>query len=375
MIKCEEFFGVLKDNGINFFCGVPDSLLKDFCAYLENNYSDDQHFIAANEGNAVAIAAGHYLATREIGLVYMQNSGLGNSVNPITSLIDPDVYNIPALLLIGWRGEPGKKDEPQHVKQGKITLNILETLGVPYEILPDSINEVKNRINHICSIMKEQETPYALVVREGAFQSYESTKVNRTRYEMTREEAIKLIIDHLSVNDIIVSTTGKTSRELYEYRESLKQGHSQDFLTVGSMGHASQIALGIALAKPNRQVFCIDGDGAAIMHLGALAIIGANAPSNFKHIIINNGCHDSVGGQPTVGYQINFGDIAKACGYKTTQRYDTKEEIEQRFSVVRDNAGPVLIEIRVNQGSRKDLGRPLSTPIENRNSFMRFLRQ
>ena len=372
MLNCKDFYGLLERNNVNFFTGVPDSLLKDFCGYIIDNSKN--HVIVANEGNAVAMVAGYYLATKKIGLVYMQNSGQGNAANPLISLVDPDVYSIPMLLLIGWRGEPGKKDEPQHVRQGKITLEFLETLGVPYDVLPDSIEEVEKVLEKAVIYMKEMSAPYAFIVKKGTFEKYELKNKVETNYKLSREDAIKLVVDQLDSKDVVVSTTGKISRELFEYREKLKQGHEKDFLTVGSMGHASSIAFGVALSKKNRSVYCLDGDGAVVMHMGSLAIIGSQKPKNFKHIIFNNGSHDSVGGQPTVGFNVDFISIAKGCGYGLVLKAETRKEVEEKMKMLKLSDGPSLLEIRVNKGSRDDLGRPTRTPVENKKDFMEFLK-
>jgi phosphonopyruvate decarboxylase len=372
MIDCKKFYDILIEKDIEFFTGVPDSLLKDFCAYITNN--SENNIIVANEGNAIALATGYYLSTNKIGLVYMQNSGQGNSANPLISLADPEVYGIPLLLFIGWRGEPGEKDEPQHIKQGKITLDFLKTLGIPYQILPENIDEAKKSLDVAINSMKTRSAPYALVVRKGTFEKYELKDDIKTSYELSREDAIKLVVDKLDEKDIVVSTTGKISRELFEYREKLGQGHEKDFLTVGSMGHSSSIALGIALQKQDNKIYCFDGDGAVIMHMGALSIIGSEGPKNFKHIIFNNGAHDSVGGQPTVGFNIDFPLIAKSCGYKLTLKAETRDEVERMINLLKLEEGPCLLEIRVNKGSRDGLGRPTRTPKENKEDFMKFLK-
>lgn len=373
MIECSTFYNMLTARGISFFTGVPDSLLKDFCAYITDHVSDDRHVIAANEGGAVALAAGYYLATGRIGLVYMQNSGQGNAINPLISLVDPDVYSIPVLLLIGWRGEPGIKDEPQHAKQGKITLQILQTLDIPYRVLPENIEEASICLDDLLAEMSIQKRPAALVVKKGIFDSYKLRRVAKDISPLFREHAIQTIVDSLNNMDIVVSTTGHISRELYEYREKRGHNHSRDFLTVGSMGHASQIAMGIALVKPKRKVFCLDGDGAALMHLGATAIIGSRKLNNFKHVILNNAAHDSVGGQATVAKDVSFTKIALACGYKSAWLAETKDELKNLLPVLRESQGPTLLEIRVKKGARKDLGRPKKTPQENKSAFMDFL--
>ena len=373
MLDCEKFYNLLVDGGIEFFTGVPDSLLKDFNAYIIDNVKNNKHIIAANEGASIALAAGNYLATKKIALVYMQNSGLGNAVNPLTSLVNQDVYGIPLLLIIGWRGEPGEKDAPQHTKQGKITLKVLETLDIPYDILPNNIEDTKKILNKAFRCMNECKAPYALVVRKGTFEKYEYKNKTEQRYELSRENAIKLIVNKLDDNDVVISTTGLTSRELFEYREQMQQDHCNDFLTVGSMGHSSQIALGIAISTPERQIFCLDGDGAVIMHMGSLGIIGSKSPKNFKHIVINNGAHDSVGGQPTVGYEIDIVSIALSCRYKVAYKAETKMELIEKISLLKSTEGPALLEVRVNKGYRKNLGRPTISPQENKATFMNFL--
>jgi len=373
MINPKDLFEILKNNGITFFTGVPDSLLKDFCAYVTDNVSNENHIINSNEGAAIGLASGYYLSTGKPALVYMQNSGLGNSINPLLSLADAEVYSIPMLLAIGWRGEPGKKDEPQHKKQGRVMLKMLESMEITYEIINSNTKNLSELIGKAVEYMQEESSPYALVISEGTFEEYKLKSGIETNYPLKREDAIKIIMDNLNDNDIIVSTTGKTSREVFEYRENNKQGHSNDFLTVGSMGHSSQIALGIALMKSDKQVYVLDGDGAVIMQMGTLAILGTESPANFKQIIINNGAHDSVGGQPTAALKIDFTAIAKACGFINTLIAENEVQIVEELGKLRKSKGPSLLEIRVNKGARSDLGRPTSTPLENKESFMEFL--
>jgi len=371
MINSQDFYNCLKGKGIDFFSGVPDSLLKDFCAYVTDNTPKEKHIIAANEGNAIALAAGHHLATGKFGLVYMQNSGQGNAVNPLTSLADANVYSIPMLLLIGWRGEPGVNEEPQHKKMGKITLRLLDTLGIPYSTLDDNF---ENKITEAIDYIEKNKSPYAIVARKGSFCEYELKNKKEKNYSLTREEAIKTIVPLLNDNDVIVSTTGMASRELFELREQRKEGHEKDFLTVGSMGHSSSIALGIALERPERNVYVFDGDGALIMHMGALAIIAQLKPKNFKHIVFNNYAHDSVGGQPTAALNINIPNLAKSNGYKAAFTAKTKAEIKDIMNKLKKIDGPALLEIKVNKGARMDLGRPTTTPMQNKESFMGFLK-
>lgn len=372
MIRPEFFIERLRENGIDCFAGVPDSLLKNICAYITDHCDAEHNIIAANEGAAVGIAAGHYLATGKPACVYMQNSGEGNIINPLASLTDEEVYNIPVLLLIGWRGRPGVHDEPQHVKQGKVTTGLLNVMGVNYEVLAKEEDKAEKQISKAIKALQNKEV-YALVIEKDTFEDYKLQNVEVNDLAMSREDAIQTVAAALGEKDCIVSTTGMISRELFEYRTSIGQGHERDFLTVGSMGHASQIALGIAMAKQDRKVWCFDGDGAAIMHMGSMAIVASKAPKNYVHVVFNNGAHDSVGGQPTVGLKINLPSVAKAVGYPHTYSVSTKEDLQQVLNEAAKNEGLSFIEVKVKKGNRKDLGRPTTTPIQNKNALMEYL--
>jgi phosphonopyruvate decarboxylase len=372
MVRCEDFVGWLSDLGVDFYAGVPDSLLSPLCFYLDD-HAGDKHVVTANEGGAVAMACGYHLATDKVPVVYMQNSGQGNAVNPLLSLADPEVYSIPLLLLIGWRGEPGTKDEPQHVKQGKATAALLEAMDIPFRILPQEPEAALPCVKELLAVASAEKRPVALVVRKDTFEPYKSSAKAAAKFQMTREQAVETVVAALDPTDAIIATTGKLSRELYEYRDRTGQGHERDFLTVGSMGHASQIAMGIALARPNRQIFCLDGDGAMLMHMGGVAIVGAAEVSNFKHVIFNNGVHDSVGGMPTAGLSVSFTGIVKACGYTEAWRVERQEDLAERIVKLRVASGPALLEIMVKTGARSDLGRPKSSPVENKTAFAEFL--
>lgn len=375
MINVADLYNLLTENNISCFCGVPDSLLKDFCAYLTDNTTDKEHTITANEGNAIGLAAGHYLATGNPALVYMQNSGIGNCVNPLLSLTDEEVYNIPLLMFIGWRGEPDKKDEPQHIKQGKVTDKLLDTIGIKYSIMPDNFEEAKSLINNAVQYLKDTNCPYAFIIRKGTFEKYSLINKKDNGYTLRREDAIETIIKELKMSDVIVSTTGHISREVYETRERLGQSHKQDFLTVGSMGHSSSIALGIALEKSDRNIYCFDGDGALLMHQGALSVNATKELQNFKHIVFNNEAHDSVGSQPTAMYKENVSKVALDCGYKKSYSVQTKEELIKILpEFISDNCTS-LLEIKVKCGAREDLGRPKEKPQENKKIFMENLNQ
>jgi phosphonopyruvate decarboxylase len=375
MISPEYFFNTLKNFNIDFFTGVPDSLLKSLCAYLTDNSPEENNIISTNEGSAIGLAVGYYLATKKIPVVYMQNSGVGNAVNPLLSLCDKEVYNIPLILLIGWRGEDNVPDEPQHLKQGKTTIPLLRVMGINHVVLSSHENEVVGQMENAILYMEETMEPFAFVVRKDTFGDYKLQKTTVCHFSMTRESAIKIVTASLNEKDVIVSTTGMISRELFEYREEIQQGHKKDFLTVGSMGHASQIALGIANQKKDRKVYCFDGDGAILMHLGSIAIIGSVKPVNYIHIVFNNGAHDSVGGQPTVGLNINLPQIALSCGYAYAFSIEDEKSLLQKLDEIKSIQGAVFLDIKVKKGARKDLGRPTTTPIQNKNAFIKFLNE
>jgi phosphonopyruvate decarboxylase len=379
MIEAASFYEKLVKSGVGFFTGVPDSLLKSFCAYITDHADEKDHLIAVNEGAAVGLAAGFHLAAGRLPLVYMQNSGIGNAVNPLLSLVDAEVYGIPMILVIGWRGQPGVHDEPQHIMQGRVTCGLLEAMYIPYALLSETWEEAEEQVTQGLHRAVKDNRPFAFVVQKDTFAPYTLQKNQPFDAEMSREEAIEEIV-LASGSGVFVSTTGMISRELYELRDKSGAGHGRDFLTVGSMGHASSIALGIALQKPHLAVTCLDGDGAALMHMGSMAAIGAEKPANLRHIVLNNGAHDSVGGQPTIAPLIDLAAIARACGYKRASTVRTKAALraalaDSEGSGGRESgSGATFIEVRVKKGSRKDLGRPKSTPTENKKAFMKEIR-
>ena len=371
-MKVEDFVRIL---GVEFFTGVPDSQLKALCDYLMERYGIDptHHIIGANEGNCAALAAGYQLATGKIPAVYLQNSGEGNIINPLASLLNEKVYAIPEIFIIGWRGEPGVHDEPQPEFQGEVTLTLIEAMKVPFFVLDrDTTTEQLAGVMQDFSAQLAAGRDVAFVVRKGAL-SYDGSVSYTNENPMTREEIIRRIVQ-ASGDDPIVSTTGKASRELFEIREGTSQDHAHDFLTVGSMGHSSSIALGIALNRPDRRVWCIDGDGAALMHLGALAVIGSCRPKNLIHVVINNGAHESVGGMPTVAASLSLTDVARACGYPRAVCVSTREELDRELAAVTAaGAGLTFMEVKCAIGARADLGRPTSSPLENKHCFMESL--
>ena len=365
---------LLKIIGSDFYCGVPDSQLKPLCDYLMLKYgiNSKHHLIAANEGNCVAIAAGYHLATGKIPVVYLQNSGEGNIINPVASLLNDKVYAIPMIFIIGWRGEPGVYDEPQHIYQGQITIKLLDDMEIRSFAVSKKTSEaeVEEVMEEYRDLLDEGKN-VAFIIKKGALTA-DAAIAYKNDNRICREDAIKHIVD-VSGDDPIVSTTGKISRELFELREANGQSHKYDFLTVGSMGHSSSIALGIALNKPKTRIWCIDGDGAAIMHMGALAVIGSTAPQNLIHIVLNNGAHESVGGMPTVANDIDFASVAKACGYKSAVCVDTLDKLDAELTAAKKRNSLSFIEVKCAIGSRADLGRPTTSALENKSGFMRYL--
>ena len=372
MIDPEIFYNALKNSGIDLFTGVPDSLLANLCAYIDDKSHPGEHIMTANEGNAIALAAGYHLSSGNYAAVYMQNSGLGNAINPLTSLTDVEVYKIPMLLIIGWRGEPGVKDEPQHVKQGRITPQQLDLLDIPYWIL-DGAKDYAGPVGQALDRMKTSNAPVALLIRKDTFSTYKTKKKTLIASTLKREDALRQILK-LSEGALVVSTTGKTSREVFELRAERKEDQ-QDFLTVGSMGHTSSIALGVALGNPNKTVVCLDGDGSLLMHLGSLPIIGRIHPNNFIHVLLNNGAHESVGGQPTVADSIDFEQLSKAVGYAHYYAAHDLPSLTNAWTQLREKSGPTLLEIRIATGSRDDLGRPTNSPEDNKNAFIQVARK
>ncbi len=373
MIDCGKFYRSLGDCGIGFFAGVPDSLLKHFCAYLADHAPADKHVIAANEGGAVGLAAGHYLATGKPAMVYLQNSGQGNAMNPLLSLCDPEVYGIPMLLLVGWRGEPGNPDEPQHVKQGRVMKDVFEAMEIPHEVLSQETAMASAQVERLLDLAVQKSRPVALVVKKGTFSEYKPKNTHTPLGNLSREEAIGMVAGTLPSNAVVVSTTGHISRELYAYREKHGEGHGRDFMAVGGMGHASQVALGIALAQPERPVFCFDGDGAVLMHMGGLALVAQSGCGNLKHIVFNNGVHGSVGGQPTVAASVSLVDVARTCGYRKVWLAEDSRGLKKAVADLNVEIGPGFLEVRVSVQARHDLGRPDTTPHENKMALMGFL--
>lgn len=371
-----HLFEMMNRLNVDLYTGVPDSLLHSVCEYLRERCDPNNHIVAANEGGAVAIAAGHYLATGHPALVYMQNSGMGNAVNPICSLLSDRVYAVPALFLIGWRGEPGVKDEPQHTFQGEITLSMLECLGMEYTVIDSSTDaSIFEDVYLQCKSAFAKGLPYTIVVKKGAL-SYRTEDVPNNQYPLTREGVLEVIASQDFGRCVFVCTTGKLSRELFEIRERNQQSHEQDFLTVGSMGHSLMIALGIARSRPELKVFCLDGDGAMLMHMGATAIVGELKPKNLYHILINNGAHESVGGMPTAAGHpnVDLPGIVLSCGYDASFSVDSKEALLDALQSYVHTDGPIFIEVCTNLSVRTDLGRPTTTPIENKDAFMRYVR-
>ena len=372
-MKVNDF---IKELNVDFYTGVPDSQLKALCNYLMNTYGIDKnhHLIAANEGNCVGLAAGYYLSTSKVPLVYMQNSGEGNIINPVASLLNEKVYNIPMIFVIGWRGEPGVHDEPQHIYQGEITIKLLDDMNIKSFVIDKdtTISELQKIMKKFNKLLNEGKQ-VAFIVRKNAL-TYAEKVVYKNDNSMIREKIIEHIVK-VSKDDPIISTTGKASRELFEIRERNNEPHEYDFLTVGSMGHSSSIALGVAINNPDRKIWCIDGDGALLMHMGSLSVIGSVNPKNLVHILINNGAHETVGGMPTAISTTDTVKIAKACNYKKVYRVDNFKDLDKVLKEVKNNNYLTFIEIKSSIGAREDLGRPTTTARENKENFMNYLKK
>ena len=371
-MKVESLVNII---GSDFYTGVPDSQLKALCNYLMDRYGIDSkhHVIAANEGSCTALAAGYHLATGKIPVVYMQNSGEGNIINPVASLLNDKVYAIPVIFIVGWRGEPGIHDEPQHIYQGEVTVKLLEDMGIESFIIGTDTTEeeLKAKMEEFRTILTTGKD-VAFVIRKGALTDAPKVEYKNDNH-MVREEIIQHIVK-ASGEDPIVSTTGKASRELFETRVANGQSHKYDFLTVGSMGHSSSIALGVAINKPDTRVWCVDGDGAVLMHMGAMAVLGANKPKNMIHVVINNGAHETVGGMPTVAGSIDLIAIAKGCGYPNAVCVNTFEDLDRELELAKSRDELSLIEVKCSIGARDDLGRPTTTALENKQKFMEYLK-
>lgn len=369
MLTCEKMHGVFRDNGLNYFTGVPDSTFAPWMAYLSDRDDELIHRIAVNEGAAVAHAAGYHLATGELGVVYLQNAGLGNCVNPLTSLVDSEVYGIPMLLMVGWRGEPGQKDEPQHRKMGRVTLPVLDALEVPYRILtPETVEDT---VRSSCALARRRQDAVAFIVRKGLFSAYMPTSAAPARLELSREDAVGIVVDQMTPESVVISTTGKTSRELFECREARHQPHDADFYTVGSMGYCTAIAMEVALQRADRTVYVLDGDGALLMHMGNTATVGYYAPRNLVHVVLDNNCHESTGGQPTVSSILDIAGMARGCGYVAASTCSSKHELVAALDS--GERGPRMVVVRVRGGARSDLGRPTLTPVQTKQSFIEHL--
>ncbi|MFJ9556026.1 phosphonopyruvate decarboxylase [Nocardiopsis sp. NPDC101807] len=371
MIDPAHMVARLAAEGVSLYCGVPDSLLKAFNTCVDDPASGAGHVVSANEGNAVGLAIGHYLRTGTPALVYLQNSGLGNAINPLTSLAGPEIYGIPMLLLIGWRGRPGVHDEPQHRMMGRTTPALLDSLELPWSVLPRDPEAVGAALHEAVALSVSSRTPYALLVEEGTFAPAAAEPAGPAPALPSRETALIALADELGPEEVVVSSTGMLSRELAEHREGPGGSARMDFTAVGGMGHASSIALGIALQEPEREVWCLDGDGSLLMHLGALPVIARHAPRTFFHVVFNNGVHDSVGGQPTSIDQVDVVALAESVGYRYASAVSSLAALPDELAALRAEGGPALLEIRVRPGSRPDLGRPRATPAESRAALMR----
>jgi phosphonopyruvate decarboxylase len=371
-LSSQELYDPLVASGVDYFCGVPDSITGPFSHFLEV-HAKDRHVITANEGNAIGLAIGYHLATGKIPLVYMQNSGLSNAIDPLASLADRSVLSTPMLLLVGWRGQPGRNDESHHAKQGAITPDLLHSMEIPFDTLSRDPSEASQQVSDMIKNASYQNRPHALLIEQDSFAGHSSDIAPFSEHPMSREEAVGTVVAALDEAAVVVSGIGKLSRELFEYRQKNEQDPGKDLLVVGGMGHASSIALGIALQKPEKKIFCFDGDGSVLMHLGALATIGNLSPGNFYHVVFNNGVHDSVGGQPTTARNIDLPAIARACGYRYATAQNESQLVAKEIVKIQHDIGPALLEVKVQPGARTNLTRPTVHPVKNKELLMSFL--
>ena len=379
MIKAADFIEQLRARGYSHFAGVPCSYLKPFINYVIGD-SKLKYTGATSEGEAVAISIGTYLAGDKT-VTMCQNSGLGNMVNPLTSLNFP--FQVPTLLITTWRGEPGRPDEPQHQLMGQITHQLLETMRIPWLAFPDEPSDIAKVLDEADASMRGRNLPFALVMSEGSVAEHElasqpahdriTTNIHHEGVlepaaRMIRTEALQTILGALQGNEAIIATTGKTGRELFTITD-----RANHLYVVGGMGTASAIGFGVCLKRPTQPVVVIDGDGAALMKLGSFATIGCYQPPNLLHIILDNEAHDSTGGQATASPIVDFAQVAAAANYRNAVRVDMREDLERVIRELRQTAGPSLLHVKIRQGSPKTLGRPTVKPHEVKERFMRFL--
>jgi phosphonopyruvate decarboxylase len=370
VIRDHELYDLLVEMSLDFFAGVPDSLLAPLIDHIDAVTPAGRHVVAANEGNAVALAAGHTLGTGRPGVVYLQNSGLGNCVNPLLSLCAEEALGIPVLLLVGWRGEPGRPDAAQHRRQGAVTLPLLEAMGLAHRVLPDTLEGARQAVEQAVTSMRITQAPYALVIPRGTVVASDGDRRRPPEPWISREEAIRIVVSTLDPATRFVATTGKTARELYALREAAHQPHHRDLSVAGSMGHASSVAHGFALARPDHPVCCLDGDGALLMHMGALATVGRYPPPNLLHVVLDNQAHDSVGGVATASANLDVPALARACGYLQALSASTAEQTVAALGTLERLGGPTLLHLRVARGARTDLGRPDRSPRDQRSAFV-----
>ena len=366
MILVKELFNTLKKNKISFFTGVPDSVLKNLLSYF-NKFYNSKHIIAVNEGSAVSIGMGYYLSTKKIPCVYLQNSGLGNAINPLISIANQKVYSIPLLLIIGWRGSPNKKDEPQHMAKGKITTRLLKLLDINYCVLRD-----KKDLGSLSKLIKNaritKKTVACLIENKILKSNKKYSQIKKKIGLPYRRDFILQLLKQISNDTKIISTTGYTSRELAQIRKEKKLFKGKDFYMVGGMGHASMVSFGYSL-NSKKQVICLDGDGSILMHLGSIRTFGYFGHSKLKHILLNNNAHESVGGQPTTAAKIDFKKLVKSLGYKNYFKISKSEQMNFIIKSFLTSKGPSFLEVLINEGTLNNLSRPRDL-IKIKNQFM-----
>ena len=366
MIELKNFFDFLKRKNISFFTGVPDSILKEFSIYIKKNKIN--HIATTNEGSAVALATGYHLSKNKIPAIYLQNSGFANSINPLVSVLHKKVYSIPSLLIIGWRGFPGSKDEPQHLTKGLITKNLLKLLGIKFCVLKNK-NDFKD-LSNLIDYSKKNKTPIACLVKKNTFNK--NKKIHKLKKEkincVKRDHFIRELLGSIKKNTKIISTTGYISRELF--RKSSEIQKKNNFYVVGGMGHCSMIALGYSLFT-NKKVLCLDGDGSMLMHFGSLFTIGQYSKKNFKYILLNNNSHESVGGQETYLQNINLKKIVKELKFDNYYLIRNSKELKSKLKFFLNSKKRSFLEVKMSKFNENHLlGRPKNF-IEIKNNFMK----
>ena len=359
------FVTTLEDAGFSPFMGIPCSVLKPLLDYIADGNCSTRNYLCSSEGDAMGLAAGFSLSGK-LPVVYMQNDGYGNAINPLSSLLL--LYKLPVLLLISWRGEPGAKDAPQHAVMGSVILSLLDTFEIPYIVLDNEERNLKDSVTRAKNHCMAESKPFAFVIRKGYFDRYNASISQSNTMLNRRLEYIRLLSAKLQPNDVLLGTTGFAGREMYQIVT-----HKGKFYMMGSMGCLASLGLAIALEQPDKRIILLDGDGAILMKMGALATVGYHRPSNLIHICFDNRSYESTGGQPTLSTTVDLRAVAKACGYTTVHNIKTTGEFEAMWNNEAKYPKPHFLHIEINPGTEEELARPSISPEEMRDCFRAFL--